>query len=158
MATSQQLVLGAHTAPIKCVEWLPQRGVLATAGAHRAMCVSIILLHTQWEGSAQDCLRQRLPQRGVLVSAGVHWGHLGGGLFLHTQRVPWPLRHKKSHAGRTHCPHTHNTQAGTTQCGCGTPACRHPAAASRAWSCRGSHTLCPRAAASWWWALQIATC
>ncbi|KAI8468059.1 MAG: quinon protein alcohol dehydrogenase-like superfamily [Monoraphidium minutum] len=29
--TSQQQVLGAHTAPIKCVEWLESRGLLATA-------------------------------------------------------------------------------------------------------------------------------
>jgi WD40 repeat protein len=31
-ATSQQYVLGAHSAPVKCVEWLPERGAVVTAG------------------------------------------------------------------------------------------------------------------------------
>ena len=30
--TSQQTLLGSHDAPVKCAEWLPSKGLLATAG------------------------------------------------------------------------------------------------------------------------------
>lgn len=36
-STSQQQTLGAHAAPIRCAEWLEQKGVLVTAGWDMAM-------------------------------------------------------------------------------------------------------------------------